>query len=67
MRYMFDVKPLVHPTENLVSEEMCKAQMPSVGFGHNTAPTGQEMGAACPDARSLASLREMCAGGAPTV
>ena len=25
MRYMFDVKPLVHPTENLVSEEMCKA------------------------------------------
>ncbi|CAE7655303.1 unnamed protein product [Symbiodinium sp. CCMP2592] len=43
--YMFDVKPLVHPTENLVSEEMCK-----------------EMGAACPDARSLASLREMYKG-----
>jgi len=43
--YMFDVKPLVHPTENLVSEEMCK-----------------EMGAACPDARSLANLREMYKG-----
>ena len=23
-RYLFDVKPLVHPTENLVSAEMCK-------------------------------------------
>ncbi|CAE7242062.1 unnamed protein product [Symbiodinium natans] len=42
---MFDVKPLVHPTENLVSEEMCK-----------------EMGAACPDVKSLASLREMYKG-----
>ena len=26
-RYMFDVKPLVHPTENLVSEQMCKAEL----------------------------------------
>ncbi|CAE7396489.1 unnamed protein product [Symbiodinium pilosum] len=43
--YLFDVKPLVHPTENIVSEEMCK-----------------EMGAACPDVKSLQNLREMYKG-----